>query len=441
MRFLLGAGASPSTRSDRGETPLDVAQPKVKSLLRSSEPLVMRGEDSSQVQLRVVAQGGTFKREVFFSAAARLSPSQRTAQPTLFMCESDWLSVSKTIADMGGPAFGDAHDTWSTTLVRKRHASGYADKALAEERWVVVWRFPLELATLSGFQPILNVPLPVCSNPMRHDSWWASPVHTGGLDQAEFLFDSSAEELRVEVQSAPRVLHALQSEETGARLGLLSVSLFVSDVVAQQDQQKITELVAALYEQARVYAFPCVSQHLGIVLYLDVQRKCLVSPEHLAALLADESAPLLKALRQFARPEIEDWKRAYVSQFRSDSYTLAELNAAPPKPSRYDSSGDRAPPTQLLGRVPRTADGNTAVLLMTGAMNPIHSGHVVMLQAAAKRLRLEGLEVTRAFLSPDADDQVQPAAKACKTFALSAACGNGPRVGVGTREGGAKRRM
>ena len=84
-----------------------------------------------------------------------------------------------------------------------------------------------------------------------------------------------------------------------------------------------------------------------------------------------------------------------------------------------------------------------AILLTTGAMNPIHRGHVAMLHAAAVRLRTEGYEVVRAYVSPSHDGYVQPKAAASCTIGLSAsfrlevarqAVADDPLVAVGAWE-------
>jgi len=62
-----------------------------------------------------------------------------------------------------------------------------------------------------------------------------------------------------------------------------------------------------------------------------------------------------------------------------------------------------------------------AVVLMTGAMNPIHLGHVQMLHQARKRLEAKGYGVVGAWASPSHDDYVQPKARSNGTMAFSAA--------------------
>lgn len=60
-----------------------------------------------------------------------------------------------------------------------------------------------------------------------------------------------------------------------------------------------------------------------------------------------------------------------------------------------------------------------AVLLSTGAMNPVHVGHAELLRSAARRLEQEGYAVLGAFLSPTHDDYVQPKARSFGKVALS----------------------
>jgi nicotinic acid mononucleotide adenylyltransferase len=55
-------------------------------------------------------------------------------------------------------------------------------------------------------------------------------------------------------------------------------------------------------------------------------------------------------------------------------------------------------------------DDRGCILLTTGAMNPVHLGHVAMLLAAAARLRAADYHVCGAYLSPSHDNYVQPKA-------------------------------
>ena len=48
------------------------------------------------------------------------------------------------------------------------------------------------------------------------------------------------------------------------------------------------------------------------------------------------------------------------------------------------------------------------MLITTGAMNPVHQGHVALLAQAARRLEAEGYAVVKAYLSPSHDNYVQP---------------------------------
>jgi nicotinic acid mononucleotide adenylyltransferase len=61
-----------------------------------------------------------------------------------------------------------------------------------------------------------------------------------------------------------------------------------------------------------------------------------------------------------------------------------------------------------------------AVLLTTGGMNPVHRGHVSMLNQAASRLERAGYDVVGAWLSPSHDLYVRPKADNLQTVWLSA---------------------
>lgn len=60
-----------------------------------------------------------------------------------------------------------------------------------------------------------------------------------------------------------------------------------------------------------------------------------------------------------------------------------------------------------------------AVLLVTGAMNPAHCGHVNMLRQARRRLETAGIAVVGAFASPTHDGYVQDKAQKNSTIGLS----------------------
>ena len=61
-----------------------------------------------------------------------------------------------------------------------------------------------------------------------------------------------------------------------------------------------------------------------------------------------------------------------------------------------------------------------AVLLTTGAMNPVHKGHLSLIYQSKLRLYKAGYEVVGAWLSPSHDLYLQPKAKKLKTIGLSA---------------------
>jgi len=61
-----------------------------------------------------------------------------------------------------------------------------------------------------------------------------------------------------------------------------------------------------------------------------------------------------------------------------------------------------------------------AVLLTTGAMNPVHRGHAQQLHQARERLETVGYGVLAAWLSPSHDGYVQPKCSRLRTVGLSA---------------------
>lgn len=62
-----------------------------------------------------------------------------------------------------------------------------------------------------------------------------------------------------------------------------------------------------------------------------------------------------------------------------------------------------------------------AVVVTTGAMNPIHLGHAQLLRQAKVRLEAAGFGILGAWASPSHDGYVQPKCKSLKTMGLSAA--------------------
>jgi len=60
-----------------------------------------------------------------------------------------------------------------------------------------------------------------------------------------------------------------------------------------------------------------------------------------------------------------------------------------------------------------------AVILSTGAMNPVHLAHIQMLHKGRERLEEAGYTVVGAWISPSHDGYVQPKAKTMQTIGLS----------------------
>eukprot|EP00965_Chrysotila_dentata_P255424 6212220-Pleurochrysis_carterae.AAC.3 len=77
-------------------------------------------------------------------------------------------------------------------------------------------------------------------------------------------------------------------------------------------------------------------------------------------------------------------------------------------------------PFQKLDLQRKPGPKGSAVLLTTGAMNPLHQGHIVMLHQACDRLEADGIAVLGAFLSPSHDNYILQKTKRARTLALSA---------------------
>ena len=68
------------------------------------------------------------------------------------------------------------------------------------------------------------------------------------------------------------------------------------------------------------------------------------------------------------------------------------------------SSTEHWPVDKIAGNLARAPRGRRCVLLTTGALNPIHRGHVAMFDRARDALEAEyGLDVVGGFLSPSHD--------------------------------------
>ncbi|CAK9040411.1 unnamed protein product [Durusdinium trenchii] len=94
----------------------------------------------------------------------------------------------------------------------------------------------------------------------------------------------------------------------------------------------------------------------------------------------------------------------------------------------YDKSSEELwPVLKLQGKLealskrsPALEERRLAVLLTTGAMNPLHRGHAQLIHQAVDRLHKEGYDVVGAWLSPSHDGYVQPKALKMGTIGLSA---------------------
>lgn len=78
------------------------------------------------------------------------------------------------------------------------------------------------------------------------------------------------------------------------------------------------------------------------------------------------------------------------------------------------------PDTHLLPAL-RQGGSPGVVLLMTGALNPVHLGHVAMMEQARAFLRAQGMAVLCGWLSPSSDRYVQPKYRRRRQRAYTAA--------------------
>eukprot|EP00747_Dinoflagellata_sp_TGD_P073957 gnl/TRDRNA2_/TRDRNA2_158133_c1_seq1.p1 gnl/TRDRNA2_/TRDRNA2_158133_c1~~gnl/TRDRNA2_/TRDRNA2_158133_c1_seq1.p1 ORF type:complete len:293 (-),score=63.89 gnl/TRDRNA2_/TRDRNA2_158133_c1_seq1:60-917(-) len=111
---------------------------------------------------------------------------------------------------------------------------------------------------------------------------------------------------------------------------------------------------------------------------------------------------------------------AAASSSEEEDDTELDPSAGPPLSSQclwpFDKleAALRADGGLLQGRRP-------AVVITTGAMNPIHKGHVQMLRQAKMRLEKSGYAVLAGWISPSHDLYVLPKAKSLKTPGLRSA--------------------
>ena len=70
------------------------------------------------------------------------------------------------------------------------------------------------------------------------------------------------------------------------------------------------------------------------------------------------------------------------------------------------------PLIKLHANLKSTSSSNIAVLVLTGALNPIHEGHITAMNIARERLQEEGFQVVAGYLSPSHRSYVEPKMRA-----------------------------
>lgn len=107
------------------------------------------------------------------------------------------------------------------------------------------------------------------------------------------------------------------------------------------------------------------------------------------------------AINFFQVPDTKDLTFQYKEHKKYDLWPIEKMHKMYARYSKPDSKG-------------------YAVILTTGAMNPIHLGHVDLIDQSVLRLTKEGYTVIGAWLSPSHDLYVQPKARKNGTIGLSA---------------------
>ena len=139
------------------------------------------------------------------------------------------------------------------------------------------------------------------------------------------------------------------------------------------------------------------------------------SPAQLAAHLADRFPGIVIAGKG-ADPSYTDWYRQILET--TDGLFIAEDDGVitpggrrlPHPPPGEGAAPDRRPSSLSAWPLDAwSASGSTpTVLLMTGALNPIHRGHVAMMETARAHLEAQDIPVIGGLISPSNDRYLQP---------------------------------
>jgi endonuclease/exonuclease/phosphatase family metal-dependent hydrolase len=309
-------------------------------LWSGSEKVTIMGENSIPVQMSGNASpGGMFQSPVFFSKSALLSKKQSKAQPVLLVNLLDWKNIKKPNVTHEG-AFGQDFDKWSIKKVNAAYQAGEYD--LRGLSWVVVWKFPGDLNGLDGYHTVYQTPLPVGNYPFWEDEWAdLSPKYKLDAQLPAAPYDAEVfemvEKFRQDFREGESVHHL--ENENGKQVAMIGTNCMIRNLwnVTTEEKKQVVEFLKDLLAIAKVYAFPCYTQHHAIVFYLDDATGERITPHKMVDLLTQsERGPVLRSVLQeyFGRQAANNWIRAYVSVYTKTtilpmhiiSYNLAKNN-------------------------------------------------------------------------------------------------------------------
>jgi endonuclease/exonuclease/phosphatase family metal-dependent hydrolase len=266
---------------------------RVEDLWSGDESVVLQG---GEVTFHCISKpGGKFRHPVFFAPSAKLSTEQFKSQPTLLMHDVDW---KYTLKETHPGAFGSDYDV-------------YAGKELPG-KWIVVWKFPKDLNWISGYEPILDVALPVGAYPFLRDNWdKKAPRFTHPLLPVD---ETVVEKLRTDFADGHSV-HLLKNRETGYEVAIMSSQYFIKELrkVTKPEKVNVQKMFKELYAE-NIYAFSCFSQHHAIVFYMDKTNETLLSPTKLGQILrsSDTRGKRIRSiLQKYAIQDTGPWTLNY----------------------------------------------------------------------------------------------------------------------------------
>jgi len=259
---------------------------------------------SHPVQLTLNSSGGLL---IFFHPYCQLCSKQRKYQPAMLMAKATWDYLSDPDTTHAG-AFGTDYQHVSRNEFQHRAVS--CTDAIVDDAWVIVWKFPGDLNYLrsadgkSMFKKILDVPLPVGMYTMRDDRWRSYDMQHPDLPK-----NSNVEKMRIDCKVGGAV-HYLETE-TGTKVAMMGSHYFIREFweVTDKEKKNVQNLIQALFDVCRIYAFPCYWQHHAIVFYIDLRGGSLISPTTWGKLILRED--VRRVIQSHARVSTDSWLANY----------------------------------------------------------------------------------------------------------------------------------